>query len=285
MGQKEIDHSCLSSPTANVAGDDSACTFSFDSYIRETKNRHFPCGSWVCRNSKFVDNINHLGPIDFISRLRANDEAAWGCIKQYVVLPIFKQKKYGEMAWKKSVPFDDACAYIYEQAMMEDRIDKLREPEKLIAWMQGYVRKFIRSFYSDKEKRLVSIQVAFAKKFKKGEFGDRTIEDPVADIIDEAAERSRKESLGKDEKDIIQKAFHNLWKRDPLKAYVLMFRMKGILPTKDIQQICKVSSDAYVNKLIERAKDDMSVALTGKHSVKRVVRRKKECKTKMIFSQ
>ena len=229
---------------------------------------------WIVKNDRIIDEVNHLGPRDFWDSLKAMDAQAWDSVRALIVEPIFRQNKFGEMARKKSIEVGDAHLYLKETMLVGGRINRSRNPDKLKPWMQEYVRKYIRSFYTEKELRFISAQQHFGR-VKEGEdkSSGRYIEDPIAKIPDIGQETKRKDSLTFDEKELIQGKFHKLWKKKPKQAYVLMLKIKEGLRTKDIRALCKVSSNQSVDKLFERAKDAMAVALTGKHLVKRPKRK------------
>ena len=229
---------------------------------------------WIVKNDRIIDEVNHLGPRDFWEKLKERDPQAWETVRSLIVEPIFRQNKFGEMARKKSIEVGDAHLYLKETMLVGERINRSRNPDKLKSWMQEYVRKYIRSFYTEKELRFVSAQQHFGRA-KEGEDwrSGRYIDDPIAGIPDVGQEAKRKDALTFDEKMLIQGKFHKLWKKKPRQAYVLMLKMKERLPTKDIRALCKVSTNQGVDKLFERAKDSMAVALVGKHVVKRPKRR------------
>ena len=227
---------------------------------------------WIVKNDRIIDEVNHLGPRDFWEKLKERDPQAWETVRALIVEPIFRQNKFGEMARKKSIEVGDAHLYLKETMLVGERINRSRNPDKLKSWMQEYVRKYIRSFYTEKELRFVSAQQHFGRaKEGEGKSAGRFIDDPIARIPDEEQERTRREKLTFDEKILIQKEFHKLWKQNPQKAYVLMFKMRESLSSKDIQKICKISTSSNVDKLLERAKKDMAIALAPKLALKKVV--------------
>lgn len=220
---------------------------------------------WMLKDDRIVDEVNHLGPRDFLEKLKARDPQAWASVKTLIVEPIFRHQKYAEMAKEMSIEVGDAYGYLCLTMLQGERLNRSRNPNKLKSWMQSYVRKFIRGFFTPKEKRLVSAEAHFGKVMQKTDRGgEHIVEDPITRISDARQEAKRREALAFDEKVLIQDEFHKLWKKDPQKAYVLMFKMRDGLSSKDIQKICKISSQANVDQLFGRAKKDMSVALAPK---------------------
>lgn len=225
---------------------------------------------WTVKNDRIIDEVNHLGSKDFLEKLKARDSQAWDSVKTLIVEPIFHQQKYAEMAKEKSIDVGDAWGYLCLTMLEGGRINRSRDPDTLKGWMQGYVRKFIREFFSEKEKRFVSAQAHFGRVTQgEDKGGGRIVEDPIAKIPDAVQETRRGETITFDEKSLIQDEFHKLWKKNPQKAYVLMFKMREDLSSKDIQKICKISSSSNVDKILERAKKDMAVALAPKLSMER----------------
>ena len=108
---------------------------------------------WIVKNDRIIDEVNHLGPRDFYNKLVDRDDVAWKSVKALVVDPVFRQQKYAEMAHEKSIDPYDAYGFLCLTMLQGERLKKSRNPDKLKAWMQSYVRKFIRSFFTEKEKR------------------------------------------------------------------------------------------------------------------------------------
>ena len=225
---------------------------------------------WTVKNDRIIDEVNQLDSKDFLDKLKARDPQAWDSVKALIVEPVFHQQKYAEMAKEKSIDVGDAYGYLCLTMLQGERINLSRNSDKLKSWMQSYVRKFIREFFTTKAKRMVSAEEHFGRA-KQGSCGggDRIIDDPITNIPDPKSGWGRGDTLTFDEKSLIQDEFHKLWKKNPQKAYVLMFKMREELSSKDIQKICKISSSSNVDKILERAKKDMAVALAPKMAMKR----------------
>ena len=220
---------------------------------------------WTVKNDRIVDEVNHLDSKDFLQKLKDRDSQAWGSVRSLIVEPIFRQHKYAEMAKKKSIEIGDAYGYLCLTMLQGERINRSRNPDKLKSWMQSYVRKFILDFYSEKESRFVSIQEHFgARKSGRDAGGNCVVEDPVARIVDEKAEHQRKNEIAFDEKEIVQAAFTKLWAKNPLKAYVLLFKCKNRMSSEDVKSFCRVSTCQNVDKILERARREMVASLKGK---------------------
>ena len=220
---------------------------------------------WTVKNDRIVDEVNHLGPKDFLEGLKARDAQAWESVRALIVEPIFRQHKYAEMAKDKSIDIDDAWGYLCLTMLQGERINQSRNPDNLKSWMQSYVRKFILGFYSEKERRFVSVQQYFGvRKFDRDVGGNCVVEDPVARIVDEKAEHQRKDEIAFDEKEIVQAAFTKLWAKNPLKAYVLLFKCKNRMSSEDVKSFCRVSTCQNVDKILERARREMVALLKGK---------------------
>ena len=61
----------------------------------------------------------------------------------------------------------------------------------------------------------------------------------------------------KEEWELVQKCFGDLWKKNPMRAYVHLLKLRMNLSSTEIKRMLGVSSEANVDQLFSRALKDM----------------------------
>ncbi|MGN0854775.1 MAG: hypothetical protein ACI4R9_04565 [Kiritimatiellia bacterium] len=177
--------------------------------------------------------------------------------KRLAVLPVFADARFMAMAAAKCITEDEALADLFEKMMAGGKLDLLKNCRQIVPYLQIYVKKYIRSFYAAKEDRIVPLAELSSLIDDDGVDGETA----VVRIPGDESVLPHGRSVPDDEKQLIQRSFHKLWKKNPIRAYVLMFRMKENISSKTIMKLCHLASENYVNKTLERAKRDMTELL------------------------
>ncbi len=192
----------------------------------------------------------------FVEALKRGDSNAWIEAKRLAVCAVFADARFKTMASAKNITEEDALSALFEKMIAGGRLAHLKDNNQVVSYLSIYVKKYIRDFYTEKERRIMPLA---ALSGVVDESVDAKINMSMMHYF--AGRRSFSKCAKKYDTLSIQRSFHKLWKRNPIRAYVLMFRMRENLSSRQIMKICNLSSENYCNKVLERAKRDMSALL------------------------
>lgn len=186
-------------------------------------------------------DINELNDSEIVSLLKARDSEAWEQIFTKVVNPIIFSKDGIVSAIRRDRNLDPFEIYnmLYEEMIIRKKLE-LYNGGKLFSWLRSYI---------------FGLVVHYSKK------------NPWA-VSDEDAEGSssneRMTSSTADDWEVAQKCFTELWRENPMNAYVHLLKVKYDLPSSAISNILGIASENYVDKMGSNARKTMK-RLRGKY--------------------
>lgn len=227
-------------------------------------NRPAPTECWERSGDAIVDVGNGRTASDFIAALKNQSAAAWLAVKRIVVNPVLNEKSIKAIIREKKFEDDEVFGIFLERMMAKGKLDELREPDKVVSFMQQCVRNQVKSYVSEKAKirdgRLV-LEGEFAKPTKLDTKEQINPIDAVPE--DEAVVAARNNRLMEDEKEIVRRCFEEFWRKYPKRAYVVALRNSG-LSDHEINEIVAVGTDNYVTKLVQRGHEDLAAQILAK---------------------
>ena len=174
-----------------------------------------------------------------------------------MILVEVRSFRSAEMARKWGVSPEELMGRLYEDMIARGKIELYRDDGgSLVGWMKSYVRGYIREA-NPSRRREISIDTVglegednanFEEKISK-EVSDAKgrdsspIEDPVLRRQEEWA--------------VVQRCFGELWRKNPLRAYVHLLKLRLNLSSRQIKDMLGISSEANVDQLFSRAVKDM----------------------------
>ena len=188
-----------------------------------------------------------VDPEVLIERLMSSDMKFWAKVRNEVIVPYLRRSRFGKMAEDRNVPVDEVYDYVYGVMVQDKKLNLLRDKSQLVDYIEQYVRKYVNSFYELRKKQIqptTMTQDAW-QIWEHKHLHDLSLEDS-------AQER----------REWIAAAVEKVWRQNPKRAYVLVLRIKNNLNSKEIKNVCGISSSGNVDKIMERAKGDMAKCLT-----------------------
>ena len=148
---------------------------------------------------------------------------------------------------------------LYVEMIGGHKIDLYRDDGgSLWGWLRTYVRGYIHR--SRPDERLVSIEGAGAEGSEDDD--GRSFEEKVSKQVSDSRGR---ESLPdedpvvrrREEWALVQKCFGDLWKKNPIRAYVHLLKLRMNLSSTEIKSMLGMTSEANVDQAFSRAIKDM----------------------------
>lgn len=192
--------------------------------------------------------------------LKLQDADAWRLVWEKAVLVETKSIRSAEMARKWGITAEELMSMLYVEMIGANKLALYRDDGGSIwGWLRQYVRGYIRRA-NPAEKREISLEglvsedsdgdrdgeaeEKIAKKMSDASSGaSYTAEDPAI--------RRREEWL------LVQKCFADLFRKNPMRAYVHWLRLRMNLSSIEIKNMLGMSSAANVDQTFARALKDM----------------------------
>jgi hypothetical protein len=176
---------------------------------------------------------------EFVARLKNGDESAWETVYLKTVLPVLRSSTSSGISYYRIMQdrsLDEMTIYsmLYEDMICKNRLDNYRYGCPVVYWMRSYVMKLILSFC------------------KKNDV-------PVSE---EAPQELFIDENRKEEWELVEHCFAELWRRNPMRAYVYLLKRYEDLPSKSISELLLVSS-GNVDQYFSRANQDMLEMLSA----------------------
>ena len=220
---------------------------------------------WAREDDAIADSANGCTPVDFIAALKNQSEAAWVALKTIIFNPVLNEKKIHTLVEEKKFEPDEIFGIFVEQMVGKGKLDKIREPDKSISFLQQCIRNQITNCTTRKAKerdgRIVFIDDCFKDRTGDGSKDVTNIIDSIPE--DEAVVAARDSRLMEDEKAIVRRCFEEFWRQHPSHAYVLAFRNMG-LNDKEIQVLMGKSKPNSVTQLAHRGGEALAKRLMSK---------------------
>ena len=128
---------------------------------------------------------------------------------------------------------------LYEEMIGQGKIGLYRDDgANIFSWLRTYVRGYV---YHSVVKRHPEISIEGMSE--EGSGFTIAIEDPA---------RSRKEQW-----DLVQQCFGEMWRENPMRAYVHLLKLRMNLSSSEIKEMLGVTSTANVDQIFARAVKEM----------------------------
>lgn len=162
------------------------------------------------------------------------DSDAWEMVYRQAILPVTRQGIFRDMLRDWQITPLDVFGMVYESMLVEKKLAKYKNDGSFIGWLNKYTRGSIRKF-CEKNPRAVSKR-----------------DDKTPNIGGGGNNRPPWKDLK-----FAQKCFGQLWRKNPMRAYVHLLWVKSGLKPQEIMKILGMSSVDNVYKMHERAEKDM----------------------------
>ncbi len=191
--------------------------------------------------------------------LKLQDADAWRLAWEKAVLPEARSLRSGQMARQWGVTPEEMMSLLYVEMIGGRKIELYRDDGgSLWGWMRTYVRGYVHQADPSK-RREVSLEGA---DFGDDSEGGASYEDKISKMVSDARGRDSLPTEDpamrrREEWELVQKCFGDLWKKNPMRAYVHLLKLRMNLSSTEIKRMLGVSSGANVDQLFSRALKDM----------------------------
>lgn len=190
--------------------------------------------------------------------LKLQDAEAWKLAWERAVLPEAAGFRSGAKARAWGVSAEEIMSLLYLEMVGGGKLALYRDDGgSLWGWMRTYVRGYIHRARPDA--RLTSLEGGAEAA---DEEGGRAFEEKISKQLSDA--RGRDASPVEDPAvrrrenwELVQKCFADLYRKNPMRAYVHWLRLRMNLSSTDIKGMLGMSSEANVDQTFSRAVKDM----------------------------
>lgn len=204
-------------------------------------------------------NLDGASEHEIYELLKLQDAEAWRLVWEKAVLPEARSLRSGQMARRFGIAAEEMMSLLYVEMIGAGKINLFRDDGgSLWGWLRTYVRGYIHQADPVK-RREISLEGA---DFGDEPDGGASFEDKVSKMVSDS--RGRDSSpledpamRRKEEWELVQKCFGDLWKKNPMRAYVHLLKLRMNLSSAEIKCMLGVSSEANVDQLFSRALKDM----------------------------
>jgi hypothetical protein len=188
---------------------------------------------WKIENDTLVEDMSALPDRELANELWAGNDRAWEYVFLRSVIPVLKQPKFFNIMHDRGLSSRDVYAMVYENLVYRKKLALFEFRCPVIFWIRRYVIKEILN-YCQKNPWPVSDE-----EYKLG------------------LNKKAAPEVSREEVELAQECFAKLWRQNPMRAYVHLLKVKNEMSAKDIMSLLNVSSESNVNKIFERAIDDI----------------------------
>ena len=190
--------------------------------------------------------------------LKLQDADAWRLAWERAVLPEAEGFRSGAKARDWGVSAEELMSLLYLEMVGGGKLALYRDDGgSLWGWMRTYVRGYIHRARPDA--RFTSLEGAA----EAGEEGDgRGFEEKFSKALSDARGTDALSTEDpavrrREEWELVQKCFADLYRKNPMRAYVHWLRLRMNLSSTDIKGMLGMSSEANVDQTFSRAVKDM----------------------------
>jgi hypothetical protein len=189
--------------------------------------------------------------------LKLQDAAAWRLAWERAVLPEAESFRSGRKAREWGITPEEMMSMLYVEMVGARKIELYRDDGgSLWGWMRMYVRGYVQR--ARPKGREVSIDATGAG----GDEDGRGLEEKISKMVSDLRGR---ESLPdedpavrrREEWSLVQKCFGDLWRKNPVRAYVHLLKLRMNLSSAEIKGMLGMTSEANVDQAFSRALKDM----------------------------
>ena len=192
--------------------------------------------------------------------LKLRDDLAWKLVWEKVVLAEAKSLRSSAMMRQWGVTSEELLSMLFMDMVGKGKLELYRDDGgSLWGWLRTYVRGYVLRA-NPAERREISLEGAGAADAE--DEGGRSFEEKVSKMMSDAAGRDANPSEDpavrrREEWELVQNCFGELWKENPLRAYVHLLKLRLNLSSTEIKNMLGISSEANVDQLFSRALKDM----------------------------
>lgn len=179
-----------------------------------------------------------MSDAEWFKSVKAGEDAGWKLVWEKVIVPETKVAKSSELMKKYSLADGDLMGMLFEEMIGRKKIDLYRGEGSFAGWLRRYVRGFILNANPNKHGE-ISIEGAHAD----AEDGETELVLPTED----------RKVVMKDVWITTHYCFHDLWLKDPERAYVHLLKTRFHLSSEEVRDFLDISSTANVDQIFSRA--------------------------------
>ena len=208
-----------------------------------------------------MNSVAKLSEHEIYELLKLQDDLAWRIVWEKAVLAEAKSLRSARIAREWGVTPEELMSILYEDMIGKGKIELFRDDGgSLWGWLRQYVRGYIRRANPAPHGE-ISIDAADAEGFGDEE-GGTCYTDKISKMLSDAQGRDANPSEDpamrrREEWAMAQACFGDLWKENPLRAYVHLLKLRLNLSSTEIKNMLGISSEANVDQLFSRALKDM----------------------------
>ena len=202
-------------------------------------------------------NLENLSDHDIFELLKQQDAGAWTYVWQRVVLAETRSYRNAEIVRRWGLSPEELMGQLYEEMVGRQKLLLYRDDGgSIVGWLRMYVRGYISHANPDR-RREVSLDAAGTEDDQSVSF-----EEKISKEMSDAKGRDTSpfedpELRRQEEWALVQRCFGELWRKNPLRAYVHLLKLRLNLSSREIKDMLGISSEANVDQLFSRAVKDM----------------------------
>ncbi len=166
--------------------------------------------------------------------LRDEDHDAWNYVFLNAANPVMCRENIRLIMLDRNLSRLDVYGFLYEEMIARGKINTYKDAGgSILGWMKWHVYGLIHKYC------------------RKNPW-------PVSDDAFFNSYQDRSTSCSTDEDwEVVQKCFRELWKENPMRAYVQLLKLRYELSAAEIKDLLLISSEDNVNQIFSRATKDM----------------------------
>ena len=205
-------------------------------------------------------DLSLLGDHEIWILLKEQDAEAWKLVWEKSVLAEARAFRNSQVVQKWGIQEEELMGQLYNEMIAKGKIDLYRDDGgSIYGWMRTYVNGFIRKANPDK---LRDVPIGAGGVNNGENDNSRGFEEKISKVVSES--KVSKSLTAEDtfiqrreEWETVQKCFGDLWRKNPIRAYVHLLKLRMSLSSSEIKSMFGVSSEANVDQIFSRAVKDM----------------------------
>ena len=189
-----------------------------------------------------IKNFVALPDEEKVRLLKDGNAVSWEYIYLYVVLPFIKNKQtqngvpFRAILADKSIEPRDVLHDLYLMMVRDNKLENFQFKCPLNCWLRWYVKKKI---------------LEYCRKYPS------PVSETETEPVSITENPSRDASL-----EACKKSFKELWRRNPMRAYVLLLKNQNCYSSTEIKNYLGLSSEDNVDQHYSRAKKELEELIT-----------------------
>ena len=205
-------------------------------------------------------DLSLLGDHEIWILLKEQDAEAWKLVWEKSVLAEARAFRNSQVVQKWGIQEEELMGQLYNEMIAKGKIDLYRDDGgSIYGWLRTYVNGFIRKANPDK---LRDVPIGAGGVNNGENDNSRGFEEKISKVVSES--QISKSLTAEDtfiqrreEWETVQKCFGDLWRKNPIRAYVHLLKLRMSLSSSEIKSMFGVSSEANVDQIFSRAVKDM----------------------------